>query len=214
MSAFITVIIIAFLATFVRRAISAMLAGWARRRHEVEAGSRALVIRDGAIERIEGPGPIRLAPDETVQAYRLDDGTIPSDLVDAYVAREPARAASPVQTFTAGPAEIVVLLHRGEAVALIEAGRTRHVWREAGPWTDLRFALDGLTEVHPDTVAALGQPFAETFLQWIHVSDGWTAILLQDGRPVRIVGAGITWFWPVKSQLTATYFDLEDVRVA
>lgn len=171
---------------------------------------RALVLRNGRIDAILGPGRHCLPKGRelSLEMHDLNNTVFVSNYETALFRERPDIAEAHLTEVRTGASEAAVILRDERPHATLGPGRRLVVWTAAGPWTVERLALDETASVP----AALGQSLAQAGLRsgifTVETPEGHVAVLSVDGAAPMALAAGAHRFWEDGRKRSARLVDL------
>ncbi|MFV0475126.1 MAG: slipin family protein [Pikeienuella sp.] len=163
----------------------------------VDETKRVLVLRNGRIDAILGPGRHCLPKGRelTLEEHGMDLPHFISGYDAALFRERPDLVEAHLTEVRTGPGEAAVVLRDGRLHATLRPEERQVYWTAAGPWTVERLDLDEAAAVP----AALGQRLARARLlsdvDTIETPEGHLGVLTVDGAAPALLAAGAHRFW-------------------
>ena len=178
---------------------------------------RGLLVRDGRLERVLGPGRHYFWAFSRAKVFIEDAlGLCSSDLVDGIEMRHPALAEAHFEIVTPAIGEVAIVRLDGRARYIVKGGAKAYFWKvletvsvetidteDAPKLTKRQLAeLEGTTAVP----RAMATPIAT-----VPVEQGRQALVFFDGELIESVGPGRHAYWQVGRKVTAKTVDTRAV---
>lgn len=179
------------------------------RRLTLTETQRMLVLRNGVIDTILGPGKHRLPrKDVLTEMHDLESLYFVSPYERALMQNRPDLTAEHLIEYRAGTDEVLVLLRDGVPVAALMPEARVLVWKTVGPWKTERHPLTE-TMVIPNAVAQrLVRAGLRLNLTQVEVAEGHTGLLTVDGVLVDQLAPGAHAFWKTGRNVVIKQIDL------
>jgi regulator of protease activity HflC (stomatin/prohibitin superfamily) len=183
-----------------------------RARFVVKENERVIALYKGEILGIFGPGehalPNRHGRLEVVR-HDIGAGQLVSVYEKALFDRHADIAARHLLQFRTGRGEIAVIERDGAIHAVLAPEKRLAVWKDSGPWTEIRVDAAADLAVDPLLLRRLGQAKKTELLSVHAVSDGQAGLMFVDGAFQRILAPGVHGFWSVGRMLQVKIVDLK-----
>ncbi|MDQ2089477.1 slipin family protein [Marimonas arenosa] len=170
---------------------------------------RMLVLRDGRIDAILGPGEHRIKRRNVVrEVHDLNRLRFVSPYERALFRTRPELAESHLTEVRAAPGEVVIL-HRDDRPHEVLLPETRAVvWIDAGPWEAERHAVDERLTVPPALMRRLVRVGLTAGFNTVEVEEGHVGLLSVDGVRLAELSPGTHGFWKLGRHVAVKRVDL------
>ena len=170
---------------------------------------RMLVLRNGIIHAILGPGKHRLPRrDVLTELHDLEALFFTSPYERALLLNQPGLAAEHLTEFRAGADEVLVLLRDGVPVHVLEPEARVLVWTAAGPWAVEHHALTDTLAAPAALAQRITRAGLRSILIQIQVPEGHVGMLTVDGVLVDQLTPGAHAFWNLGRSVAVKQVDL------
>lgn len=170
---------------------------------------RMLVLRDGRIEAILGPGAHRIKRRGVVrEVHDLNRLRFVSPYERALFRTRPELAAAHLTELRAAPGEVVIL-HRDSRPHEVLLPETRVVvWTDAGPWEAERNEVGMHLTVPPGLMRRLVRVGLTSAFSTVEIEEGHVGLLSVDGVRLADLPPGTHGFWKLGRHVAVKRVDL------
>lgn len=183
-----------------------------RKRVLVKENERLVALHEGTIFGIFGPGQ-QVLPNRRnsldVFRYDLTNPVFVSVYEKALFEKLPEVAEHHLTVFRTDVGQVAVIERDGAIYAILGPSQKLVVWKESGPWKEMR--VDTADELSVDRVLArrLGLARKHEFIASYAVLEGQVGLLFVDGIYLRTLDPGMHTFWNVGKALQVKIVDLK-----
>ncbi|KPP89547.1 MAG: putative stomatin/prohibitin-family membrane protease subunit YbbK [Rhodobacteraceae bacterium HLUCCA08] len=170
---------------------------------------RMLVLREGRIETILGPGRHRIAARDVLrEVHDLNILRFVSPYDGALWRDRPELAAAHLTEVRTGPAELAVITRDGRLHEVVLPEARAVWWKDAGPWEVERVPLTDRLEVPAPLLRRLVRAGLTTAFNATEVAEGHVGMLSVDGVLMGQLPPGTHGFWKVGRHVAVKQVDL------
>lgn len=181
----------------------------------VKDGERALLSRDGCLERMLGPGRHRLFdPKRALQAevFRVVRADIAPDRADVVADARPDIAEQAFERISTGPDEVAIVSFDGLPSVVLPPLTRRAFWKVVTRIDVERIDTRGILRLSSDQAHRMDLTMSSVAMAAV-VSEQEAALLFVDGKLVERLAPGQHAFWKIGREIKIVRLDLRQQTV-